>query len=382
MNLFVVLTGMTTTLAVAMVVGPPMIRRLMDQAVVPGLNGNHPYERAFRVATGLSVVIALGVSALATITLSWFLGRRAHSSAADLSLAASAVADGRYDIRVSSPGLGKEFDVVAAAFNTMAARLGAVEEARRQMLADLAHEIRTPVSVLEAYMEALEDGVRQLDAETIVTLRQQTGRLARFSVDATALAMAEQEPSAIDARWIELSVTIGAAIDAFTPRYSANAVSLSSEVSPALPQVWADPERLGQVLANLLDNALRHTRAGDDVAVSAVQRRDSVVITVSDSGDGVAPEHLPRLFDRFYRVDTARDRDRGGAGIGLSITKALVEAHGGRIAVHSQGPGAGCTFTVVLPIGAGCSLTAPLAAGAAQVDGPISGSKRIVEKVG
>ena len=348
-NLLVVVAGMATTIAVAMIVGPPMIRQLMDRAVVPGANGNHPYERAFREATALSVGTALAVSALATISLSWYLSRRAHSSAQALSRAASAVADGHYDIRVASPGLGKEFDAVAAAFNKMAQRLGAVDETRRQMLADLAHEIRTPVSVLEAYMEALEDGVQPLDDNTIATLRQQTRRLARFSIDVTALAVAERRTTSIDARWTAPAELITAALSAFAPRYSAKGVTLRSRIPADVPRLWADPERLGQVLGNLLDNALRHTPAGGEVSASVLHSEDSVVIAISDSGDGVAREHLPRLFDRLYRVDAARDRQHGGAGIGLSIAKALVEAHDGHIDAHSEGYGTGCTFRITLP---------------------------------
>lgn len=348
-NLLVVVAGMATTIAVAMIIGPPMIRRLMDRAVVPGANGNHPYERAFREATALSVGIALAVSALATISLSWYLSRRAHSSAKALSRAASAVADGRYDIRVASPGLGKEFDTVAAAFNKMAQRLGTVDETRRQMLADLAHEIKTPVSVLEAYMEALEDGIQPLDDKTIATLRQQTRRLARFSIDVTALAVAERRTTSIDARWTAPAELITAALSAFAPRYSAKGVKLTSRIPADVPQLWADPERLGQVLGNLLDNALRHTCPGGEVSATLLDSDDAVVIAISDSGDGVAPEHLPRLFDRFYRVDAARDRQHGGAGIGLSIAKALVEAHDGHIDAHSEGRGTGCTFRITLP---------------------------------
>src|SRR5258707_8898581 len=197
-NSVVVIAGIATASVVAAIVGPPMFRRLMDEAVVPGLNGNHPYERAFRDATALSVGIALGVSALAALALSWYLSRRVHRSATALSHAASAVANGHYDIRVPPPGLGNEFDAVAAAFNKMAQRLGVVDDTRRQMLADLAHEIRTPVSVLEAYMEALEDGVQPLDEETIATLRDQTRRLARFSIDVTSLAVAERRTTSID----------------------------------------------------------------------------------------------------------------------------------------------------------------------------------------
>jgi two-component system, OmpR family, sensor histidine kinase BaeS len=348
-NSLVVVAGMATTSVVAMIVGPPMIRRLMDQAVVPGDNGNHPYERAFRDATALSVGIALAVSALATLSLSWYLSRRVHRSATALSHAASAVANGHYDIRVPPPGLGNEFDAVAAAFNKMAQRLGVVDDTRRQMLADLAHEIRTPVSVLEAYMEALEDGVQTLNGETIATLRDQTRRLARFSIDVTSLAVAERRTTSIDARWTSAAEMITAALSAFAPRYSAKGVRLESRIPADLPELWADPERLGQVLGNLLDNALRHTRTGGHVNVTTFNNDDGLVIAVSDTGDGVAPEHLPRLFDRFYRVDVARDRQHGGAGIGLSIAKALVEAHDGHIEAHSEGHGTGCTMSVALP---------------------------------
>ncbi len=348
-NLLVVATGMATTVAVAMIVGPPMIRRLMDQAVVPGLNGNHPYEKAFREATILSVAIALAVSAVATLSLSWYLSRRVHRSATSLSQAASAVSEGHYDIRVPPPGLGREFDAVAVAFNTMAQKLGVVDDARRQMLADLAHEIRTPVSVLEAYMEALEDGIQRLDEDTIAALREQTRRLARFSVDVTALAQAERRATSVDAHWTPPASMISTAIAAFTPRYRAKGVALHAEVADGLPDVWADPQRLGQVLANLLDNALRHTHTGGTVVVAAAHADNHFVVTVTDDGDGVAPEHLNRLFDRFYRVDAARDRLHGGAGIGLSIAKALVEAHGGHIDGHSNGRGTGCRFRVVLP---------------------------------
>jgi signal transduction histidine kinase len=348
-NSVVVIAGIATTSVVAAIVGPPMFRRLMDEAVVPGRNGDHPYERAFRDATALSVGIALGVSALTALTLSWYLSRRVHRSATALSQAASAVANGHYDIRVPPPRLGREFDAVAAAFNKMAQQLGVVDDTRRQMLADLAHEIRTPVSVLDAYMEALEDGVQRLDQDTIGTLRDQTRRLTRFSVDVNALSVAERRTTSIDARWISPKTLIDTAVTAFAPRYSAKAVDLTSRIADDLPTLWADPERLGQVLGNLLDNALRHTGPGGRVSVTVTAADDELAIAISDTGVGVAGEHLPRLFDRFYRADAARDRQHGGAGIGLSIAKALVEAHGGQIEAQSDGHGTGSTFSITLP---------------------------------
>lgn len=348
-NSVVVLAGIATTSVVAAIVGPPMFRRLMDQQVAPGAGNDHPYERAFRHATAMSIGFAVVVSALAALTLSWYLSRRVHRSATSLSQAASAVADGHYDIRVPPPLLGKEFDAVAAAFNKMAQRLGAVDEARRQMLADLAHEIRTPVAVLEAYMEAVEDGVQQLDQQTVATLRDQTRRLTRFSIDVNALSVAESRTTSIDARLVSPNDLVNTTVAAFVPRYQSKGVVLQAHAEDALPDVWADPERIGQVLSNLLDNALRHTGPGGHVTVTAVATGAGTTITVSDTGDGVPAEHLDRLFDRFYRADAARDRQHGGAGIGLSIAKALVEAHDGRIEAHSAGHGAGTTFTVYLP---------------------------------
>ena len=348
-NSVVIVVGIATTSVVAAIVGPPMFRRLMDQAVIPGRNGNHPYERAFRDATALSVGIALAVSALAALSLSWYLSRRVHRSATALSQAASAISKGHYDIRVPPPRLGKEFDAVAEAFNKMARELGVVDETRRQMLADLAHEIRTPVAVLDAYMEALEDGVQRLDHDTIATLRDQTRRLTRFSVDVNALSLAERRTTSIDARWMSPATLIATTVAAFAPRYSAKGVDLTSRVAVDVPPLWGDPERLGQVLGNLLDNALRHCCGGGSVSVTATVAHGELTIAVSDTGTGVSPEHLPRLFDRFYRADAARDRQHGGAGIGLSIAKVLVEAHDGQIEAHSDGPGTGTTFTVTLP---------------------------------
>jgi signal transduction histidine kinase len=168
-------------------------------------------------------------------------------------------------------------------------------------------------------------------------------------VDVNALSVAERRTTAIDARWIPAQALISTAIAAFAPRYKAKGVDLRSFVADGVPALWADPERLGQVLANLLDNSLRHTDPGGRVSVTATVADDELAIAISDTGVGVAPEHLPRLFDRFYRADAARDRQHGGAGIGLSIAKALVEAHDGHIEAHSDGHGTGSTFNITLP---------------------------------
>lgn len=348
-NAVVVIAAIATTSTVAMVVGPPMFRRVMQDVLIPGRTGPHPYEHTFRQATAVAVGISLAVAATTALALSWYLSRRMHRSTTELAAAATAVANGNYGIRVSPPHLGTEFDAIADAFNTMAEQLGSVEATRKQLLADLAHELRTPVSVIDAYLESIEDGVHQLDSTTIGVLRDQTRRLARLSSDVRALTEAERDAALLDVQQVCPADVIAAAVEAFAAPYATKGVELSSDVHPRLPDLWADPQRLDQVLANLLANALRHTPAGGAVRVTAASAGESVMIRVSDDGDGIPAEHLPRLFERFYRVDSARDRAHGGAGIGLAIAKALVEAHDGRISATSPGVGSGATFTVELP---------------------------------
>lgn len=339
-----------TTWVVAALVGPPLFRDHLHQAGVPHNSSEQFHaEQAYQHATAISITVAIAVAAMTAFVVTVYLSRRVQHSVAEISAAATTVAEGRYDIRVTPPQLGDEFDGLASAFNQMAQRLQAVESTRRQLFGDLAHEIRTPVAVLEAYLEAVEDGVKTLDAQTVAMLREQARRLVRFSADAAALAQAEEAHTTIAPEWVDSGQLVGAVSAAVTDRYAAKGVALTTRVDDA-PRLWGDSQRLGQVMANLLDNALRHTPAGGHVTLAVRTIGTDVVFTVADDGEGVAAEHLPHLFERFYRADMARDRDGRGAGIGLAIAKALTEAHGGHIDATSRGPGTGTTFTVTVPI--------------------------------
>lgn len=203
--------------------------------------------------------------------------------------------------------------------------------------------------MLDAYVEALEDGVRTLNAETVAVLRDQTGRLVRFSDDVAALAKAEESSVTMAYAEVDTERLVRHAVAAARERYDAKGVALQLRTAQALPPLWADEQRLSQVLDNLLDNALRHTASGGRVEIHCHAKGGRVTITVADNGEGIATEHLSSVFDRFYRVDDARDREHGGAGLGLAIAKALVDAHGGSIAAVSRGTGTGATFTVELP---------------------------------
>jgi two-component system, OmpR family, sensor histidine kinase BaeS len=347
----VLVAGAATIWIVAAVVGPPLFREHLHRAGVPAMSSEQMHaEEAYTYATAISIGVALAVSALAALVVTWYFSRRVQRSVTEVSSAAAAVADGHYDSRVSPPHLGDDFASLAEAFNQMASRLESVEATRRRLFGDLAHEIRTPVSVLEAYFEAVEDGVKALDRETITMLRDQTRRLVRFSEDLAALAQAEESQASIAPTSVALDTLIETAVSAAADRFIAKGVTLACHADGNLPPLWADQHRLGQVLANLLDNALRHTPSGGRVVIAAAADDGALTITVTDDGEGIPAEHLSHVFERFYRADAARTREEGGAGIGLAIAKALVEAHQGRIAVDSRGPGTGAKFTITLPV--------------------------------
>jgi two-component system, OmpR family, sensor histidine kinase BaeS len=285
---------------------------------------------------------------VAALVVSWYFSHRVQRSIRDVAAAAGNIAAGRHGARVPDPRLGGEFSTLAGTFNALADRLEATDTTRRRMLADLAHEMRTPLATIDAHLEAVEDGVRPMDEQTIGVIRRSTQRLGRLAEDITAVSRAEEGKLDISPVPVDASEIARAAVAVAGERFDAKNVDLQLKDEHAGP-LMVDPDRIGQVLGNLLDNALRHT-ASEGAVIMTNRRRDRwVEFVVTDDGEGIAAEALDHVFDRFYRVDTARDRNHGGSGIGLAIAKALVEAHGGQITAVSEGPGQGAVFTVRVP---------------------------------
>jgi signal transduction histidine kinase len=350
----VVLAGAGTLLAVALLVAPQVFHTHLRMALgsVDPATGRH-VDEAFTDAILLSLGMAVAVAVLAALTVTWLVSRRIAVPVSDLAAAAGRLAAGDYGTRIPEPGLGPEFAALTGGFNTMAARLATTEQVRQRLLVDLAHELRTPLASIEATVEAVADGILPADPQTWAILTEQTTRLRRLVDDIAAISHAEERVLYLDLKPLlpaDIATTAAAAAQA---RYTAKGVTLTLDLDPGTPVVSGDSHRLAEALGNLLDNALRHTPPGGQVTITThpVREfgRDAARLTVTDTGEGFDPAYADRLFERFYRTDTARTHHNGGSGIGLTITKAITTAHHGTIHARSDGPSHGATFTIALP---------------------------------
>ena len=265
------------------------------------------------------------------------------------------IADGEYKERLTlSRGVRSdqldELDQLALSFNQMADKLEKTETMRRQLIGDVTHELRTPLAAIKGYMEGLMDGVLPADPEIYQQVDAEIDRLQRLVNDL-------QELSRVEAGELQLnpvSVSTASLIETIRGnlgrQFEEKGIQLEINVEPELPHVLVDRDRILQVLTNLVGNALQYTPEGGRVSIHAVRERSEIVISISDTGIGISPNHLPLIFNRFYRTDKSRTRASGGSGIGLTIAQALVKAHHGRIWAQSGGEGKGSTFNFTLPI--------------------------------
>ncbi|HEX5828706.1 MAG TPA: ATP-binding protein, partial [Candidatus Limnocylindrales bacterium] len=322
-------------------VGASAFAALMMAAGDSAEHAHAMFDESVALVFGVAAAVAGGLAILVAMVLARRLARPVERVAD----AARRLADGDLGVRVPEEG-PQELRDLAAAYNAMAARLAEQEQVRREFIVNASHELRTPLTNLQGYLEALRDGVLPPDPATFDSLREEVDRLTRLAASLDVLAGAGVEPEA--AGDVDIGSIVRASADLVGPVLSRRSITLEV-LAPAGLLVRGRADELTQVLANLLQNAVRYTPEGGRVEIRAQREAHGARVTVGNSGPGIPPDDLPRVWERFYRVEKSRDRARGGAGVGLAIVRQLVEAAGGRVGATSAD--GWTTFWLTLPEG-------------------------------
>jgi signal transduction histidine kinase len=318
-------------------------------------------REGFARAVNEVLLVAASLAFVTAVLVSSFVTRRIVKPIEEMKAASQRIAGGDYDERVHVTGQD-ELAELGRSFNRMAHQLAETEGRRRQLIGDVAHELRTPLSSIKSVMEGLQDGVLPSEPRTYASVEQEVNRLQRLIGDLEELSRAEAGQIALEKEAVDPAVLVDSVVARLRHQYADKEVGLTTVIPAGLPLITVDPARITQVLLNLLGNALQYTASGGDVTIQcmtagsrkaecwAVESEGCLLISITDTGIGLAPSQLEHVFERFYRVDKSRSRAGGGSGIGLTISKYLVEAHDGRLTATSPGLGQGNTFTVALPL--------------------------------
>lgn len=331
--------------------GTPIVAngRRVGTLLVTTLNTPTAPVNRFLRSVSMSAVIGGSLAGAVALVMGSLLFFQVTRPMRQLVRAAHGIAAGDLSQRVPLAS-DDEIGEVARSFNTMAESLQRMEQQRQNMVADIAHELRTPLSVIQSNVEAMLDGVLPARPEELESIHQETILLNRLIGDLRTLSLVEAGQLALDKQPIELSEVVARVAEKYRLRAKELGAALSVEIEPRLPHVLADAARVEQVLANLVENALRYgVTSGGHVTLGARTVPGGVEAWVKDTGPGIASEDLPHVFERFWRSEKSRNRQTGGSGIGLALVKQLVESHGGRVSVESA-PASGATFRIVLPI--------------------------------
>lgn len=304
----------------------------------------------FRAGVTESMLLAVAIASLAALIVSLLFSRGIVAPLQQMTRASQRIAAGHYTERVQISGQD-EIAQLGGQFNQMAEELEQVETLRRRLIGDVSHELRTPLTAIKGYMEGLMDGVLPASPETYQQIHTEAERLSRLVDDLQELSRVEARAFSLEVAPVSFSSLMETTARRLLPQLQQKNITLKIALPPELPPLRVDGDRITQVLTNLVSNAIQYTPAGGLVTVSAALTGAEMRITVADTGLGIPPENLPHVFDRFYRVDKSRSRQSGGgSGIGLTIAKALVEAHGGKIWAESAGAGQGSLFSFTLPL--------------------------------
>lgn len=305
-------------------------------------------DQAFLESVNRSLIVAVGVAGLLALVLTLWLSRGIVAPVESLTAAARRMEQGDLAQRVEVRN-GGEVGQLAHAFNAMAEAVARNEALRKHMVSDVAHELRTPLTNVRGYLEAMRDGMMKPTRETLDLVFEEAQLLSRLVEDLQELSLAEAGQLRLERVPVGVGELLERAANAARPGAEQRGLALNVSVAPGLPPVEVDADRIGQVLRNLLNNAMAYTPAGGTVTLAAEQDDGQVQVLVADTGVGIAAEDLPFVFERFYRADRSRARATGGSGLGLTIARRIVEQHGGIISVRSE-VGKGTTFAFTLPV--------------------------------
>jgi len=318
--------------------------------ISPGNGGSSGPEQAFLSLITRSLVQAGIAAGLLAVLLGLLVARHLATPLSHLAQAARTLSHGDLSQRVPVSGSDEVAEVMTA-FNEMASAMQRSEVLRQNMIADIAHELRTPLTVIQGNLQAMIDDVYPLSKEEIAQVYDETLLLSRLVADLRALTQVEAGQLSLNRMLIDPDELVSGAIDIFSESAREVGVQLQKNVAPHLPLILADPDRLRQALSNLISNALRHAPSAGKVIIAAELADAGVRFIVSDNGPGLTPEEQAHVFERFWRADASRSRDKGGSGLGLTIARYLIEAHGGEMGVESE-PGQGAAFWFTLPVDA------------------------------
>ncbi|HHB91510.1 MAG TPA: HAMP domain-containing protein [Anaerolineae bacterium] len=350
--LIVILVGVIVLAGAVQIQTPAAIQRHIERmeshlGTDPGLAEDLRvnFIRAINEITTTAVIVSL----IAAIAVSLFTSQRIVQPIRAMMQASREIAAGNFKRRVAVVS-EDELGALAESFNQMAEELELTEQRRLNLIGDVAHELRTPLTNLRTMLEALTDGVLPPDPATFQTMNHEVLRLQRLVQDLQELSRAEAGEMAMFPEWVDPAQLVSSVVDRLALQFHDKGVALHVNMEPDLPMIFVDPARITQVLVNILGNALQYTPGGGQVWVAVRRGGDAIEFVVRDTGRGIPAEDLPHIFERFYRVDKSRARASGGSGIGLTISKHIVEAHGGRIWAKSEGPGKGSEFGFTLPL--------------------------------
>lgn len=309
----------------------------------------------FNKAVNESLIFSAAAAFISAVIVSLFVSKQVVAPIRRIMVASQHIADGHYSERVQIPGSLdiEEMDELAQlslSFNQMTLELEKAETLRKQLIGDIAHELRTPLATIKGSMEGLMDGVLPAGQDTYHQVYQEAERLQRLVDDLQDLNRVESGAIQLNLEKYPVKELVEITKRRLLRQFDDKGVLLELDIPDDLPKVSVDVDRIGQVFINLIGNSLQYTPTGGVVTVMAKEKKDQILVTISDTGIGISSENLSNIFTRFYRVDKSRSRAGGGSGIGLTIAKHLVESHGGKIWAESPGLGKGSTIRVLLPI--------------------------------